>query len=124
MYKAKSNDFLVIVDSAEAVAKYRKDSSTPLIDVVESFEIFVTNKHGSQGVLDRASKGQLENEFETYCRNLSPANGRTRVEEAIDKILREGKVEQTKTTQKFGMDRTAKSLLMIGSTNDAKFSSM
>ena len=66
MYKAKSNDFVVIVDSAEAVAKYRKDSSTPLIDVVDSFDIFVTNKHGSQGVLDRASKGQLENEFETY----------------------------------------------------------
>jgi ribosome maturation protein Sdo1 len=55
----------VIVESVEAVAKYRKDSSTPLIDVVDSFDIFVTNKHGSQGVLDRASKGQLENEFET-----------------------------------------------------------
>jgi ribosome maturation protein Sdo1 len=65
MYKAKSNDFVVIVESTEAVAKYRKDSSKPLIDVVDSFDIFVTNKHGSQGVLDRASKGQIENEFET-----------------------------------------------------------
>jgi ribosome maturation protein Sdo1 len=55
----------VIVDSQEAVAKYRKDSSIPLVDVVNSFDVFVTNKHGAQGVMDRASKSQLENEFNT-----------------------------------------------------------
>jgi ribosome maturation protein Sdo1 len=55
----------VIAESPEAVAKYRKDSTTPLVEVVDSFDIFITNKHGSQGVLDRASKGQIENEFGT-----------------------------------------------------------
>jgi ribosome maturation protein Sdo1 len=55
----------VIVDSQEAVTKYRKDSSIPLVNVVNSFDVFVTNKHGPQGVLDRASKSQLENEFNT-----------------------------------------------------------
>ena len=56
----------MIASSAEAVEKYRKDSSTPLVDVLDSFDIFVTGKHGSQGVLARASKGQIENEFSTY----------------------------------------------------------
>jgi ribosome maturation protein Sdo1 len=54
-----------MVDSPEAVTKYRKDSTIPLVDVVNSFEVFVTNKHGAQGVMDRASKSQLENEFNT-----------------------------------------------------------
>lgn len=56
----------MIVTSTEAVAKYRKDPSTPLVNVVDSYDIFVTHKHGAQGVLDRASNGQIENEFGTY----------------------------------------------------------
>jgi ribosome maturation protein Sdo1 len=56
----------VLVTSAEAVEKFRKDESTPLVDVLDSYDVFVTGKHGSQGVLARASKGQIENEFSTY----------------------------------------------------------
>lgn len=95
----------MIVDSPEAVAKYRKDSSTPLVDVVNSFDVFVTNKHGSQGVLDRASNGQIENEFGTYISQFDRSfpDKRTKAEEAIEIILKEGKVEQTKTSQKFGI---------------------
>jgi len=101
LYRAKSNDFIVLVDSLDALAKWKKDTSTPLVDVVDSFDIFVTNKHGSQGVMDRASHGQLENEF-----------GSKKPEDAIEKILKEGKVEQTKMGQKYG------------STNDAKYGSL
>lgn len=93
----------MIVTSADAVTKYRKDSSTSLVDVLDSFDIFVTNKHGSQGVLGRASDGQIENEFGTYSSNLSVTDERKRNEEALETILKEGKVEQTKTAQKFGM---------------------
>ena len=64
----------MIVASADAVAKYRKDPSTSLVDVVDSFDIFVTNKHGSQGVLNRASSGQIENEFETYSPDVESAD--------------------------------------------------
>jgi len=71
-YKGDTNDFVVIVESPEAVTRYRKDSSIPLVDVVNSFDIFVTNKHGAQGVMDRASKSQLENEFNTYPPILGP----------------------------------------------------
>jgi ribosome maturation protein Sdo1 len=93
----------VIVASGDAVSKYRKDSSTPLVDVVDSFDIFVTNKHGSQGVLNRASAGQIENEFGTYPANVRVADERTKNEEALETILKEGKVEQTKAAPKFGM---------------------
>lgn len=102
----------MIVESVEAVKKYRKDSSTPLVDVVDSFDIFITNKHGAQGVLDRASKGQIENEFGTYYKCGVFANFSTKNEEALETILKEGEVEETKTGQKFG------------STNDSKFGSM
>ena len=93
----------MIADSPEAVTKWRKDSSIPLVDVLDSYDIFVTNKHGSQGVLDRASKSQIENEFGTYSCHGVAADIRTKNEEAILQILKEGKVEETKTTQKFGI---------------------
>ena len=84
--------------------KYRKDSSVPLVDVVDSFDIFVTHKHGAQGVLDRASNSQIENEFGSYDDPaFPPANGRTKVEDAIEKILKEGSVQETKGPNKWGM---------------------
>jgi hypothetical protein len=42
-YKGNDDDFIVIVESAEAVKKWKEDKSTPLIDVVSSFDIFVTH---------------------------------------------------------------------------------
>merc|ERR1712032_617136 len=49
-YKGKSDDFIIFVDSAQAVSGWK---------------IFVTHKHGNHGILDGASKGQLEGEFGT-----------------------------------------------------------
>jgi hypothetical protein len=62
---------VVLAESAEAVTKYRKDPSIPLIEVVSSFEVFVTGKHGAQGVMQRASQSQLENEFNLYTSSPS-----------------------------------------------------
>ena len=96
---------MVIVESPEAVTRYRKDSSIPLVDVVNSFDVFVTNKHGAQGVMDRASKSQLENEFNTYppILGLFLLIHRARSDDVIQKILKDGKVEQTKSAPKFGI---------------------
>jgi ribosome maturation protein Sdo1 len=85
------------------VEKYRKDSSTPLVEVVDSYDIFVTHKHGAQGVLDRASHSQLENEFGSYDRMERVADDRSKPEVAIEKILKEGQIQQTKGPEKFGM---------------------
>jgi hypothetical protein len=42
-FKGGEDDFVVIVESAEAVKKWKEDKSTPLVEVVNSFDIFVTH---------------------------------------------------------------------------------
>ena len=43
-YKGKAEDFIVFVDSSEAVQEWKKDSSVPLSQVVAGFKILVTDK--------------------------------------------------------------------------------
>lgn len=43
-YQGKDDDFIVYIDSAKAVQDWLKDRSTPLAQVVDSFQIFVTHK--------------------------------------------------------------------------------
>ncbi|KZF24239.1 shwachman-Bodian-diamond syndrome protein [Xylona heveae TC161] len=62
-YKGQNEDFIVFVDDREAVLNWRKDKSIPLAQVVSGWKFFKTHKHGTQGVLDGASKGDLQNEF-------------------------------------------------------------
>ena len=64
----------MIVESESAVSEWKKDSSIPLTQVVDAFQVFVGQ--GAQGILDRPSKQQLENEvslspphpFHSFCR--------------------------------------------------------
>lgn len=43
-YKGTAEDFIVFVDSAEAVKNWKGDSSIPLAQVVSGFKILVTDK--------------------------------------------------------------------------------
>lgn len=81
-YKGETDDFIVFVESAEDLAKWKKDRSIPLAQVVDAFQIMVTHKHGAQGQFDVASKASLENEF-----------GTSNEDEIIKKILEEGQVQ-------------------------------
>ncbi|CEN59294.1 ribosome maturation protein [Aspergillus pseudodeflectus] len=81
-YKGRSDDFIVFVEDAATLKKWKNDPSIPLSDVVNGWKIFVTHKHGSQGVLDGASKASLENEF-----------GTANVEECVRKILEGGELQ-------------------------------
>lgn len=100
-YKGNTDDFVVMVESEQAVKEWLADRSIPLAQVVDGFKIFVTHKyvnqaqgqsqsctntfrHGSQGVMDTASKASLENEFGTKSED-----------EAIKLILEKGKAEQS-----------------------------
>ncbi|KAK3676871.1 hypothetical protein LTR78_003075 [Recurvomyces mirabilis] len=74
-------DFIVIVESGDAVRKWKHDKTTALTDVVDSFDVFVTHKHGNQGQMDRASKGQLEAEF-----------GSSKDTDVVQKILESGNI--------------------------------
>lgn len=43
-YKGNVDDFIIMVDSKEAVQEWKKDSSVPLAQVVSGWKIFVTHK--------------------------------------------------------------------------------
>jgi hypothetical protein len=42
-YKGKSEDFIVFVDDHEILQKWKNDRSTPLVDVLNGWKIFVTH---------------------------------------------------------------------------------
>ncbi|KAL1988322.1 hypothetical protein VTN96DRAFT_10005 [Rasamsonia emersonii] len=83
-YKGKFDDFVIFVDDVPAVHRWRKDRSVPLQQILNGWKIFVTHRHGAQGVLDNASKAMLDNEFGTH-----------REEDCIQQILERGEVQET-----------------------------
>jgi hypothetical protein len=44
-YKGNEDDFIVMAESVEAVKRWKEDKSTPLVDVVNSFDVFTTHKY-------------------------------------------------------------------------------
>lgn len=77
-------DYVVFVDDTDSYNKYKASpDSTPLVQVVSNFSVQRTTQ-GNQGVLDTASKADLENEF-----------GSTG-DEVIKKILADGKFHESK----------------------------
>lgn len=78
-FKGNTDDFIVFVESTEDLKKWKEDQSIPLAQVVNSFKIMLTHKHGAQGQLDGASNAALENEF-----------GTSNEDEVIKKILMDG----------------------------------
>jgi len=90
-YQGKDEDFVIFVDDAKSVQDWKQDQSKPLAQVVSGFKIFVTHKHGAQGVLDEASKSTMENEFDT-----------SNEDEVLKKILQEGTVQETESSERQG----------------------
>ncbi|KAG7293056.1 hypothetical protein NEMBOFW57_003102 [Staphylotrichum longicolle] len=90
-YKGADEDFLVMVDSVEDYNKWLSDKSVPLAQVVSSFKVFTTRKQGAQGMLQGASKGELENEF-----------GTSNEDEAVLKILEKGSLQEFEMTERQG----------------------
>ena len=43
-YKGKDEDFVVMVDDAASVRKWREDKTVPLAQVVSGWKVFVTHK--------------------------------------------------------------------------------
>ncbi|KAL9116176.1 MAG: hypothetical protein Q9227_000546 [Pyrenula ochraceoflavens] len=83
-YKGKEEDFVIFVDSASDVRAWKGDKSIPMAQVVSGFKIFVTHKHGAQGVMDGASKSTLENEF-----------GTSNDDECMKQILEKGEIQES-----------------------------
>ncbi|SCU83650.1 LAMI_0C04038g1_1 [Lachancea mirantina] len=81
-YKGQETDFVIFVESQAAVEEYLKAPAiSKLTETVGVFKIFTNQQgEGAEGELGEASKSQLENEFGKHIK----------VEQAIDRILREG----------------------------------
>lgn len=44
-YKGKDDDFIVFVESADAVKEWKADKSVPLAQVVGGWKVFITHKY-------------------------------------------------------------------------------
>lgn len=79
-YQGTTTDFIIFIEDSNLVDKFRKgDTTIPIIDVVSIFKVFVNRQKGSEGMLDEASKMELQDEF-----------GKANINDIITKILREG----------------------------------
>ncbi|KAL2002805.1 hypothetical protein VTN02DRAFT_5907 [Thermoascus thermophilus] len=90
-YRGQHDDFIVFVDDVTAMHTWRKNRSVPLQQILNGWKIFVTHRHGAQGVLDSASRASLENEFGTY-----------REEDCIQHILEKGEFQPYVQREKQG----------------------
>ncbi|KAF2638322.1 DUF1960-domain-containing protein [Massarina eburnea CBS 473.64] len=90
-YKGSADDYIIFVDSVQALEEWKKDSSVPLAQVVSGFKVFVTHKHGNQGVLDTASNQQLESEF-----------GSSKEDDVVKAILQKGTVQESDNKERQG----------------------
>jgi len=90
-YKGNDEDFLVFLDSVDDYQRWLGDKSIPLAQVVSSFKVFTTHRHGAQGLLEGASKAMLENEF-----------GTAKEDEAVRKILEKGSLQEFEMAERQG----------------------
>ncbi|CDZ98770.1 Ribosome maturation protein SBDS, N-terminal [Phaffia rhodozyma] len=80
--EAKATDCFVIFVNVEEYKKWKAgDTSIPLVEVVDAFDIFFSNQ-GPTGKLGKASKQQLENVF-----------GTAKDIDAAEKLLKLGSVQ-------------------------------
>jgi len=101
-FKGENEDYIVFIDDQDSLKKYKEgDKSVPLADVVQSFKIFVTHKHGAQGTYDGASNATLDNEFGTH-----------EPEEVIKKILEKGTLQESEFQERSGSKNDSKGTLI------------
>lgn len=80
--KGSDNTEFFVIANEGMVEKWRSDKSTPLVEVVQSFDIFTTNSGGNTGEYISPSKGLLESNFNT-----------TNDDDIVKKIVAEGEVK-------------------------------
>lgn len=89
-YKGKDDDFIIFIDDIKTANQWKSDKTIPLAQVVSTFKIFVTHKHGAQGNLDEASKATLENEF-----------GTTVNEKVMEQIIEKGSIQEGESVPRY-----------------------
>ncbi|KAK4129594.1 DUF1960-domain-containing protein [Parathielavia appendiculata] len=90
-YKGAAEDFVVFLDSVDDFKRWQSDKSVPLAQVVSSFKVFTTHKHGAQGLLEGASKLTLENEF-----------GTSQEDDVVRMVLEKGDLQEFEMAERQG----------------------
>lgn len=90
-YKGTNEDFVVFLDDPEALDKYKTDSTIPLSQVLGNFDVYKSITGGATGVLDKASKQELAEEFGDY---------KSVEDDIIKKILAEGHIQHSQSMAK------------------------
>ncbi|KAI9617536.1 hypothetical protein H4Q26_012834 [Puccinia striiformis f. sp. tritici PST-130] len=77
-----TDEFILIIADTAAYKKWLGgDKTVPLVEIVDSFEVFHTGQ-GAQGLLIRPSKQELENTF-----------GSSKDDEVVTIVLEKGRLE-------------------------------
>ncbi|GAA5926810.1 hypothetical protein JCM3775_007046 [Rhodotorula graminis] len=110
VYKPDSqstDEWIIIVGDVAAAEKWKgggepslahlSNSSIPLVDIVDSFDVFHTGQ-GSQGILARPSKQELDAVFET-----------TKEDEIVEIILTKGQIKSGDTPHQWTGKNDSKS---------------
>ncbi|CAO3642851.1 unnamed protein product [Mucor fragilis] len=79
VFKGDDNSDFFVIAQPGMVAKWKKDKTIPLIDVVQSFDIFTTPSGSVTGEAIRPANSTLENVFST-----------TNKDDIVKKIVSEG----------------------------------
>jgi hypothetical protein len=103
-FKGSDDDYIIFVESAQAVRDWKANKTIAIANFVNSFKVFVSHKYvsiwpatppypskanhiisqGTTGILDQAAKSQLENEFGTH-----------KEEDVVEQILEKGTILET-----------------------------
>ncbi|GAA6058582.1 hypothetical protein JCM10212_007021 [Sporobolomyces blumeae] len=94
-----STDEFIVIIGDEALAKkwIAGDRTIPLVEIVDSFDVFHTGQ-GSQGILERPSKQTLETVF-----------GTSKEMDIVEKVLQEGRILTGHGPTKFGTKNDTRS---------------
>ncbi|KAJ1511809.1 hypothetical protein HMI54_000487 [Coelomomyces lativittatus] len=83
-------EYFVVVNEG-MTEKWRKDKSIPLVDVVQSFDIFERSRGGNEGEIVHARKNQLRDVFETE-----------HTTDILERILKDGTILNMRTERLHG----------------------
>jgi len=108
-----TNEYVILVNPDE----YRKwkegDTTIPLVDVVDSFQVLWSNQ-GNQGMLSTPSRQQLENDFGTHVDTDVVRQILEKGREQTGKAVSSGTATTNQSKGSFAIDTKGKSSIQAG----------
>ncbi|TFY52582.1 hypothetical protein EVJ58_g9933 [Rhodofomes roseus] len=107
--RESSNEYVIVVNPEEYHKWKEGDTTIPLVDVVDSFQVLWSNQ-GNQGILSTPSRQQLENDFGTHVDTDVVKQILEKGKEQTGKAVASGMVATNQSKGSFAVDTKGKSL--------------